>query len=267
MELVLSLCQDLGLNIHPWMIDRAHRAGKSHRNRGRDILVKFIGYGPKRALLDARSKAGSDRYFRGIYVNEDLTSVTGKLFAQARKLKSDNRLYSASTRDGRVCVAKFRGDNISVVKNETELNDVASRGTYASAAQRPPPTENINDRLLRVAGLNPRGPSQPQRPQGRARFSVQEIPPFRPRPQQNQNRQNHTPASSAAAAPASSAAASPASSPAAAPASAPSVPQQGASSGSDITGTPQPVNSSTPTRQRSNSFTGYRQASFSFETY
>ena len=276
-ELVLSLCQDLGLDIHPSMIDRTHRAGKFNRNRGRDILVKFIGYGPKRALLDARSKAGSDPYFRGIYINEDLTSTNGKLFSQARKLKSDNKLFSASTRDGRVCVARFRGDNTAVVKNESELNAVASRGTYASAVQRPPPTENINDRLLRVAGLNPRAPPQgstqapprspqTQRPQERARFSVQQIPPLRPNQQQNQNSQSRTPARSTAVSNAPAAATS-TSQAGAAPA--PSVPQQGASGGTGITNTPQPVSSSTPmsSRQRSSSLTENRHDSFSFETY
>lgn len=231
MELVMQLFCDLGLTIQPWMIDRVHRTGKHATGRQRDILVKFIGYGPKNALLKARSEAGSDPYFRGIYINEDLSAETGKLYFQARKLKKEQKLFSASTRDGRILVSRFRGDSAVVVKSDTELNEIASRGTFARVAERASNNESINTRLAREAGMTPGGHYPPPRQQmhQRAQVRMQQAPPFRPPVPQRAPQQFSAPRPVGTSTPAS--------------------------------------HEENVSRPRRNSFTLARSASFSFETY
>ena len=159
-RMVLDLAWDMGFKCEPWMIDRVHRTGRPGRQR--DILVKFISYKFKDALLKARRDIGGDPNFRSVFINEDLTAETGKLFYKARALKKDKKLHSASTRDGRVMVARFSGDTVVRVKDEIELNNLAARGTYHNALTRNQPTEHINTRLLRVAGQLPQGHARSQ---------------------------------------------------------------------------------------------------------
>ena len=91
-DLILELADKLGLNFQPWLIDRSHRVGKPIRGKSRDILIKFIGYGPRKALYEARQQLREQPRFRNIYINEDLSPETSRLFYQARILKKENRL-------------------------------------------------------------------------------------------------------------------------------------------------------------------------------
>ena len=258
-KLVLDLAWDLGFQCQPWMIDRVHRNGKHVPGRERDILVKFISHKFKSALLKARSDTGSHPDFRNVYINEDLSAETGKLYFKARNLKKDNKLYSAGTRDGKILVSRFRGEAPVLVRNETELNNLAARGTYSNAVRREAPTENINDRLLREAGLPPqrtqprvnnrqqqRPSVQPPRPA--RNYRVTQIPPFRQRPEHQRN-QPPSPVGPGNAPPGAS------------------------GTGRSTSNEPHPVDASTPLnqqrsgRRRSNSASIHRPADFSFETY
>ena len=156
-DLVMELVEKLGLYDFPsWLIDRSHRVGKHKPGRQRDILVKLVGYRPKEAIMTARNNVGNSPLFRGVYVNEDLSRETSLLYFKARSLKKEHKLENATTRDGRVLVSRFKGDPLVVVKSEEELNNIASRGTFANLASREAPSEPINDRLLREAGMPPR---------------------------------------------------------------------------------------------------------------
>ena len=260
-RLVLDLSWDLGFHMEPWMIDRCHRTGKRTGGRERDILVKFISYRYKDALIKARSKAGANPVFRNVYINEDLSSETGKLFSKARALKKDQRLYSATTRDGRILVSRFKADPAVVIKTENDLNNIASRGTFANLAKRTP-SEDIQTRLLRVAGMPPRQPANTARPPPPPRqpaytprppppgpqparpsaprsdlYRVQQIPPFRA---SDGGQRSHSRA-----------------------------PGMNTQQGPNL---PPPVGASTPTgsRQQSSSFTvlpAFRPVSYSFECY
>ena len=129
--------------------------GKHKPGRERDILVKFVGYRPKEAIINARNNAGSNPLFHDVYVNEDLSRETSLLYYKARTLKKAEKLSSATTRDGRILVSRFKGDPLVVVNSEEELNEIASRGTFANTLSREAPTEPINDRLMREAGMPP----------------------------------------------------------------------------------------------------------------
>ena len=246
-KLVLDLAWDLGFRLEPWMIDRCHRTGKHIRGRERDILVKFISYKFKDSLIKARIEAGANPVFRNVYINEDLSAETSKLFFKARAMKKEKKLFSAGTRDGKILVSRYRGDSAVVIRNETELNDLAARGTFANVARRAPAEDSINTRFHREAGMPPqrrtnRAPPPQQQRSGSPRserYQVQPIPPYR-RSGGNQ----------------------------------PSIPggPGNAQPGPSISNIRPPVDTSTPTnnRQRRNSFTilpEFRPVSFSFECY
>lgn len=148
-KLVLDLAYDLGINIDYWEIDRSHRVGRPRGRGQRPILVKFIGYRPRERFYEARKKLAMPnfRHLRDVYINEDLTEETGKLAYNARCLKRSNKLSMVFTKDCKVFVRRFPGDPITEVKNDQDLNEIASRGAFnhiigqsqGSAQQRPPP--------------------------------------------------------------------------------------------------------------------------------
>ena len=77
-QLVLNLAWEMGVELYSWQIDRSHRVGKAKAGVPRAILVKFIGYGPRRSLFDAGNRMRMDRYrprhLKDVYINEDLTT-------------------------------------------------------------------------------------------------------------------------------------------------------------------------------------------------
>ena len=201
-ELVIQLAGELGLNFPHWLIDRSHRVGKHLPGRQRDILVKFIGYGPRNAMVMARNRMRANPRFRNIYINEDLSAETGLLYFQARSLKKEGRLNSASTRDGRVIVSRFTGDPAVVVKTKDDLDKIASRGTFANVANQGPSTESIADRLMRVAGMVPNQNAQRQQPARTGapppRYQTGGVPPTAPGAAAQSTAAPRTPAQAAA---------------------------------------------------------------------
>ena len=179
-SLVMELVEKLGIyDFPPWLIDRSHRVGKHKTGRQRDILVKFVGYRPKEAIMNARNKAGNSSMFNGVYVNEDLSKETSLLYFKARSLKKSGKLSSATTRDGRVLVSRFVGDPLAVVNNEEDLHKIASRGTFSNAVSRDPPTEPIQNRLLKEAGMHPVRERKHAPPQSKP---TPKLPGFQRRP-------------------------------------------------------------------------------------
>ena len=179
--LVLELSSELGLNLAPWMIDRSHRVGR-RMGKPRDILVKFIGYGPRNALYQARQNLRADPRFRGrhpIFINEDLSPETSKLLYEARMMKKTGAIHSCSTRDGRVLVSRFNGDRGVVVKSLDELKNITT-GSFSRVAAGPRVQGPIGQRFANIAG-----------------YSLYQTPPLAPM----SNNANATPASSVATVP------------------------------------------------------------------
>ena len=128
--MVVEMAQNMGVNSNPWDIDRSHRVGRSTGSQ-RPVIVKFTGYGPRRALYDAGIAMRKDRqrpvYWRHVYINEDLTPTNNELLFKARVLKRNNKIHAAITRDGRVMVKTHLGSSFSEVKTEAQLNDIISQ--------------------------------------------------------------------------------------------------------------------------------------------
>ena len=133
--MVLELAHHLGVNLNEWDIDRSHRVGKHGAGRQRQILVKFVGYGSRRALYEAGIRMRRDRqrpaFLSQIFINEDLTSINNTLFYLARQKVRENKFDSVVTRDGRVLVRTHAGGNYVEVKSEADLELNHSRGPYS----------------------------------------------------------------------------------------------------------------------------------------
>ena len=108
--------EKLGIDLQKSQIDRSHRVreasseeaserseGQGHSNRAgkpserkpRQIIVKFVSYQTKKAVISARRKLKST----GISIFEDLTKSNRELLTVTRKHK---KVISAWTSDGRV---------------------------------------------------------------------------------------------------------------------------------------------------------------------
>ena len=164
-KMVLELAWNLGVELHDWQIDRSHRVGKSHAQRQRPILVKFIGYGPRRALYEAGQNMRKDRWrpvhLRDVFINEDLTRETSGMFFKARSAKKEGTINAAITRDGRVMVRTHPGSNFIEIKTEEQLEQTYSRGSFSEVVAGPPANAGGNVNALPNAH-HPRHRAPPQ---------------------------------------------------------------------------------------------------------
>lgn len=133
-SLILDLAAKLNVDLQPWEISRSHRVGKPDPTKTRPVLVKFIGYQSRQKLYKARRDLKDHRILKNVYINEDLTKATNELAFKARQLKRCGAIAETFTSDCKVFAKKYTGSNLVLIRNESELNDLASRIPYNNAA-------------------------------------------------------------------------------------------------------------------------------------
>lgn len=95
-KLVLDVAKKINVDIDKNQIDRSHRIGKAG-SKPRPIIVKFIGYAPRKALfVSKKALKGS-----GITIREDLTKNRLDLMKRAVEAYSERNVW---TFDGVVMV-------------------------------------------------------------------------------------------------------------------------------------------------------------------
>ena len=109
---VLRLLQEK-LNLKP-EIERAHRLGKRHPHRHREIIVKFLRYPDKEFILNNRHRLSSS----GIVVKEDFCEDTAALRASFHDEIKEAR------EEGLIAYAKYR----TLVKHPPREHNGARRG-------------------------------------------------------------------------------------------------------------------------------------------
>jgi hypothetical protein len=134
---ILDLCKNhLDVEVSPSDISTAHRLKqKTDSNTVPPILVRFSRRLVRDSVFRAKSKlkthnsdsAASSR----IYVNEDLTDASRKLFGAARKLVHDKYLQGAWTSNCRVIVKSITG-SISTIDNISQLHTMADEARRTS---------------------------------------------------------------------------------------------------------------------------------------
>ena len=135
-KLVLELARTMGVDLAPWEIGRSHRVGKYRAGVTRPILVKFVSYQPRKRVFDERKTLRTIEGLSRVYINEDLTKYNSELAYQARVLRRDGRLVDTFTRDCKIFVRRFAGDPVVMVRNTTELENAASRGSFSGMMRR-----------------------------------------------------------------------------------------------------------------------------------
>ena len=98
--------KELSVEMHPNLIDRAHRLGAKGKGKDRNIIVKFTSYQARQKVFEARKKlrTHNEKSSKAIYINEDLTQKRAKLLYQARELKKEGKIKDCWTHDGRIIV-------------------------------------------------------------------------------------------------------------------------------------------------------------------
>lgn len=105
-DYICNLARAIDVDLSIEDIDRSHRLGKPRTapdQKPRDIIVKFVSY-RKRALFYKARILTKSRGYRGVYVNEHLTKIRGKLLYEARRRVKSKQLKSVWSSDGVVMV-------------------------------------------------------------------------------------------------------------------------------------------------------------------
>ncbi|KAE8750844.1 hypothetical protein FOCC_FOCC002272 [Frankliniella occidentalis] len=94
--LVMDVAKKIGVDISETQIDRSHRIGKPG-TKPRPIIVKFVGYAPRRAMFTAKKALKGT----GITIREDLTQERLSLLRQTSEAYYEKNVW---TNDGVVMV-------------------------------------------------------------------------------------------------------------------------------------------------------------------
>ena len=103
-ENIIKLGKVVNVHISPNDIDICHRMETKNNSGPKPIIVRFKSHKTKNELYKARKHLKSvslNQYFHAtnaVYINENLTSRSRKLFAKARKFKNDNRWQNWTAR-------------------------------------------------------------------------------------------------------------------------------------------------------------------------
>lgn len=103
---VLTLCQQLQVNITPADISVAHRLKKKSSAKAKGppaVIVRFTNRKARDAVYAARFKL-KERKDLAIYVNEDLTKNAAEIFAETRRQVKNQKLHSTWTKSGVVYI-------------------------------------------------------------------------------------------------------------------------------------------------------------------
>lgn len=89
-ELVVKVAAQIGVSIEQSQIDRSHRIGKRDSKKPRPIIVKFIGYAPRRTMFTAKKGLKGT----GITIREDLTAQRLELLKRAVEAYYQENVWS-----------------------------------------------------------------------------------------------------------------------------------------------------------------------------
>ncbi|MEW8546921.1 MAG: hypothetical protein AB2693_25685 [Candidatus Thiodiazotropha sp.] len=125
-DIVINLARNIDVELSPQDIDRSHRLGRPESGdigtrKPRDIIVKFTTYRMRAKFYKARVLTKS-RGFKGVFVNEHLTKLRGRLMYQARRRVKSQQLKSAWSSDGVILVKHFN-DSVQRITAENDLPD------------------------------------------------------------------------------------------------------------------------------------------------
>ena len=106
-NIVLNILRNMGINITQKDIDRTHRIfikhGKGRRNDPPLIIVKLISHDMKQCIFNKRDFLRQMPGFRGIYIDENLTSIRRNLYRRTREAFPS---FDCWTNDGSIYLSR-----------------------------------------------------------------------------------------------------------------------------------------------------------------
>lgn len=126
--IVLDIAHDCEVDLKLEDIDRSHRlptrqAAAASNPKPADIIVKFVSYRSRAALLSCKSHLKNSVKYKGVYINEDLTRYRAGLLRSARLLVKSGKVQSAWSRDGRIFIKKNDGSRM-VINSEDDMSNM-----------------------------------------------------------------------------------------------------------------------------------------------
>ena len=119
-KVTIELLKKIHPALSPADIDRCHRVGKRIPGRQRQIIIKFVSYYDRNAVITNRRQLGA-MYPGTYYINEDLTRYRSKLYKMARDLVTKRKIKSTRTRDGRIYVQENHDGPSRLISTESDL--------------------------------------------------------------------------------------------------------------------------------------------------
>ncbi|XP_067660323.1 uncharacterized protein [Haliotis asinina] len=101
-------------------IDRCHRVGKRVQGRSRQIIVKFVSYQDKDGVYTQRRKLRA--MMENVFVNEDLTHYSSKLFKMARDLRKSRWIENTWTKDGHIYILEQPDGAVRQIQCKEDLS-------------------------------------------------------------------------------------------------------------------------------------------------
>ncbi len=122
-EKIIDLVQD---NLNLTTIDSSDiettcRLGKAAHSKTRDVLVRFRDEDTRNLIYKCRRNIPREAH---IYINEDLTTMRGKLYYDARQLKKAGRLSSVWSQDGNIIIKMTKSSLPRPVESYTQLQNL-----------------------------------------------------------------------------------------------------------------------------------------------
>ena len=127
-EIVLEMAAAIGSGISPPYIDRSHRIGNLHKDKSKDLIVKFATYRARNRFIRGRHNLKDIDKYDNVYINEDLTKQRSELLFKARKLQKDkdSHVSQAWSWDGRIFV-KDVDDECQLISDERDLEQFSAK--------------------------------------------------------------------------------------------------------------------------------------------
>ena len=100
---VISLAADMGVMLKPDDISISHRH-PARAGECRPLIVKFVRRSTKVNIMRSKRALRENASRRGVYVNDDLTQLRGRL---VREIKQDTGVNKVWTIDGRIFCTQY----------------------------------------------------------------------------------------------------------------------------------------------------------------
>lgn len=123
-EQVIQLCKEkLQFHIHPVDIDDIYRIKQRTPTKPPTIILTLTTKRKKVELMKVK-KGLKNSTGEQIYINESLTPKKSELFARARSLVKEKKMFNAWTRDGHIYMKKNSADNPRLIQSIDELEKI-----------------------------------------------------------------------------------------------------------------------------------------------